>query len=77
MCRGSGCCACLVWVVWVVWVWVEASFLVCGADWFWKVGFGIWYFEEQQPIVNNYEIKIKKPSFQIIFKSKKSKIVIN
>jgi hypothetical protein len=47
---------------------VEASFLVCGAsaDWFWKVG-----LEEQQPIVKNYEIKIKKPSFQIIFKSKK------
>jgi len=54
----------------VVWVWVEASCLVCGAeaDWFRKVGFGIWYLEEQQPIVNNYEIKIKKPSFQIIFK---------
>jgi|APCry1669189844_1035258.scaffolds.fasta_scaffold37621_2 hypothetical protein len=67
---GSGSSACLVWVVWVVWVWVEASCLVCGAeaDWFRKVGFGIWYLEEQQPIVNNYEIKIKKPSFQIIFK---------
>jgi len=71
---GCGCCAC---GSGSCLVWVEASFLGSGADWFWKGGSGIWDLEEQQPIVNNYEIKIKKPSFQIIFKSKKSKIVIN
>jgi hypothetical protein len=42
---------------------VEASFLGSGADWFWKGGSGIWDLEEQQPIVNNYEIKIKKTFF--------------
>jgi hypothetical protein len=59
---------------------VEASGVGSGAaaDWFWRGSGGSGFFlEEQQPIVNNYEIKIKKPSFQIIFKSKKSKIVIN